>query len=170
VTGHRNRAIVVVLWRAGLRAAELVSLRPKDVDLETGEVRILRGKGRKARTVALDPEATAVVERWAAQRKLLIRQRKVRRRSTLFCTLTGTELQTSYLRQLLPRLAKRAGIEKRVHPHSLRHTCMMELAKEGVPMPIIQAVLGHTNVATTNHYVNHFGSPEVIAAMQARLW
>jgi integrase len=71
---------------------------------------------------------------------------------------------------MLPRLAKRAGIEKRVHPHGLRHTHSAELMLEGVPVPIIQRALGHTSLATTDRYLRHIAPKDVVEAMRGRDW
>ena len=89
----------------------LLGLHTKDVDRSGGTIRALQGKGGRARTVGLDPEACAVLERWLDGRA----RRALKGRHRLFCTLTGKPLETSYVRALLPRLAERAGIEKRVH-------------------------------------------------------
>ena len=164
-TGVRSRAIVAVLWRAGLRSAELVALRPKDIDLDGGTLRVLRGKGGKARTVALDPEALEFVRRWLQVRKLRV---DPPRGSPLFCTFTGTPLTTAYLRRLLPALGRRARLEKRVHPHGLRHTFACELAAEGVSLRVIQAALGHRAAHTTSGYLTRVASPEVVKTLQAR--
>ncbi|MGH9023642.1 MAG: tyrosine-type recombinase/integrase [Acidimicrobiia bacterium] len=130
-TGIRNRALLVVLYRGGLRLDEALSLFPKYLDPARGTVRVLHGKGDKARTVVLDPLALAVVERWATERRRL----GITSRRRLFCTLAGGPLDPSYLRQLLPRLARRAGIDKRVHAHGLRHTHAAELGVSGVTVP-----------------------------------
>ena len=74
------------------------------------------------------------------------------------------------MRHLLPRLAAKAGIEKRVHPHALRHTHAAELAREGVPLNLIQAQLGHSNVATTSRYLAHIAPVEVSETMRQRTW
>ncbi len=68
-------------------------------------------------------------------------------------------MQPSYVRTLLPQLARQASIHKRVHPHGLRHTHAYELTMEGVPMPIIQRQLGHPSLATTDRYLAHVDSP-----------
>jgi integrase len=68
------------------------------------------------------------------------------------------------------RLAAKAGIEKRVHPHGLRHTHAAELAREGVPMNVIQAQLGHSSLATTSRYLAHVAPQHVVEAMKAREW
>ncbi len=71
---------------------------------------------------------------------------------------------------MLPRLAKRAGIEKRVHPHALRHSHAAELARERLPVNLIQAQLGHSSLATTSRYLAHIAPEELVEAMQRRLW
>lgn len=161
-TAHRNRAIIVTMWRGGLRCAETLSLAPRDVQLDRGIIRIRQGKGRKARTVVLDPEACAVVQRWLAVRG------DQPLKSPLYCTLRGDPVDPSYLRHLLPRLAKRAGIEKRIHSHGLRHTYAVELSREGVPIPLIRAGLGHANIATTHTYLTRLENQELVKAIRTR--
>jgi site-specific recombinase XerD len=99
-TGVRNRALLMVLWRGGLRITEALDLKPADIDYDAGTVRILRGKGRKARTVGVDPGALAVVQRWHDRRRSL-----GLRRASLFCTIDGGRLNDRYVRALLARLA-----------------------------------------------------------------
>jgi site-specific recombinase XerD len=91
-------------------------------------------------------------------------------RAPAFCTLAGNNLETAYVRALLPRLANKASIEKRVHAHGLRRTHAAELAREGVPMNVIQAQLGHSNLGTTSRYLAHIAPAEVIRVMQGREW
>jgi integrase/recombinase XerD len=166
-SGIRNRALPVILYRGGLRLSEALSLAPKDVDRRGGTVTVLRGRGERRRVVGLDPGATAVLERWIETRA---RFEKVTRRSPLFCTLQGGALSPQYVRALMPRLAKRAGIEKRCNPHTLRHTHSAELARERLPMNLIQAQLGHTNLATTSRYLAHIAPAELVEAIQTREW
>lgn len=165
-TGVRNRALLVVLYRGGLRVGEALALYAKDVDPRRGTIRVLHGKGDKARTVGLDPEALAVVERWIDVRKGL----GISSRQRLFCTLAGGPLDQSYVRQLLPRLAARAGIDKRVHAHGLRHTHAAELAEEGYPVNFIQDQLGHASLAVTDRYLRHIAPAARIEALQRRNW
>lgn len=165
-TGLRNRALITVLYRAGLRLGEALALEPKDVDTGAGTINVRRGKGDKQRVVGLDPAAAAVVEVWLGRRSAL----GVSSRRPLFCTLQGQPLKSSYVRTLLPRLAAKAGIEKRVHPHGLRHSHAAELAAEGFPLNLIQAQLGHESLATTDRYLRHIAPAQLITAMQARVW
>lgn len=165
-TGIRNRALIAVLYRGGLRLGEALVLRPKDVDADQGTVTVLHGKGDRRRTAGLDPGAMAMVLRWTEKRS----QMGINGRSPLFCTLAGGTLKSSYVRTLLPRLAARVGIEKRVHPHGFRHTMAFELMMEGVPVPIIQRQLGHASLATTDRYLQHLAPKDVVDAMQRRQW
>ena len=182
-SGLRNRALLIVLWRGMLRVAEALALRTKDLDREAGTVRVLHGKADQDRTVGLDPESFAIIERWLDRRAEL----GIRGRSPVFCSVTagkvwsgnagelvetrpGAPLRTSYVRGLLERLGKKAGIQKRVHPHGLRHTGAAELAREGVPLNVIQAQLGHSSLATTDRYLAHIAPAQLIETMRARSW
>lgn len=165
-TGIRNRALLAVLYRSGLRVGEALALRPADVDLDAGTIRVLRGKGGKARTVGIDATACGVLARWVDWH----RRNGTGRRVPLFCTLAGEPLSDRYVRAMVKRMAARAGIAKRVHPHSLRHTHASELASEGVPMNLLQAQLGHSSLATTDRYVRHIAPAQLVAAIRQREW
>ncbi len=165
-TGLRNRALIAVLYRAGLRISEALDLFPKDVDLEAGSIRVLRGKGGRPRTVGIDPAAGAVLERWLEARTKL----GLGGRRPVFCTLDGARMGDAYIRVLLPRLGRRAGIEKRVHAHGLRHAHAAQLRVEGVDIGIISRQLGHRSIATTARYLDHIAPQQVIEAMWGRCW
>lgn len=164
--GTRDRALIAVMYRAGLRVSEATALTPKDIDPATGELRVLRGKGGKARVVAVDPETVALVELWMARRESL----SVGARSPLFCTLAGGRLSREQITQKLKSLAAAAGIQKRVHPHGLRHSRAVDLVRNGTSLPVIQAAYGHSSLATTQKYVNHLAPMEVIEAMRGGSW
>ena len=132
----------------------------------TGARSGLQGKGKRDRAIGFDPTAFSMIERWLDTRA----SKGINGRATVFCTLDGKPLKTAYVRALLPRLAARADIEKRVHAHGLRHTHAAELAREGVPMNVIQAQLGHSNLGTTSRYLAHIAPAEVIKVMQGREW
>lgn len=165
-TGIRNRALLALMYRTALRIGEALALLPKDLDLRAGTIRVLHGKGKRARTVGVDPGAHAILEHWMGVRARL----PLASSSPLFCTLRGGCMDSSYVRTLFPRLARRAGIEKRVHAHGLRHTHASELAAEGIPMNLIQAQLGHSSLATTSRYLDHIAPTQLIRAIQARPW
>lgn len=170
-TSLRNRALIVVLWRCGLRVAEAVALAHKDIDLKLGTVTVLQGKGKKRRTVGIDPRACEEIARWLEARAALgLRPHEGKLFVAVQMPYRGRPMQTQTVRMMLKNLARRAGITKRVHPHALRHTHAFELSQEGVPLPIIQKQLGHNDLATTAHYIDHLAPFEVINAMQKRAW
>jgi len=164
-TGVRDRALITVMYRAGLRLEEALALKPADIDAANGIVRVLHGKGDRARPVGIDDGALAVVQLWVDERKRL-----GLKNGKLFCTLAGKPLSDSQVRQMVRRRAANAGITKRVHPHGLRHTHAAELAAEGVPVNVIQAQLGHTSLATTDIYLRHIAPADVIALGRSRHW
>ena len=156
-----------MLYRTGIRVGEAVSLHPRDVDTELGTVQILNGKGHRARTVGLDEASLAVLELWMNRRHGMA---GVTESSPMFCTLAGCRMSTNYVRDMLRRKAARAGIRKRVHPHGLRHSHAAELAREGVPMNVIQAQLGHASLSVTSAYLDHVAPVILIETMRQRHW
>lgn len=164
-TGIRNRALLTLLYRTGLRISEALALRPKDVDRKAGTVRVLHGKGDKARVVGMDPEAFAALDRW-----LDVRSTCNIAAATVFCTLKGRPVSSAYVRAFLVRVARRAGIDKRVHAHGLRHTFAAEMRTEGKEIGIISKALGHSSIATTARYLDHVAPTAVIDAMRGRGW
>jgi len=164
--GLRNRALITVLYRAGLRINEALSLRPKDLDPRSGAIRVLFAKGGRSRTVGMDGQAFEMVGRWLEVRAEL----DLHPRATLFCMLDGRPLLDSYVRVLFPRLGRMAGIAKRVHAHGFRHTHAAELRAEGLDIGVISKQLGHRSIATTARYLDHIAPWSVVQAMQQRAW
>lgn len=159
-TGIRNRALITVLWRCGLRLGEALALRPKDIDLASGTLVVQHGKGDKRRVGALDAGTAAVLERWLDARK----KHKINGSAPIFCTLDGESVQQSYVRHLLPRL------DKRVHAHALRHSFAVELEREGAPISTIRDLLGHSSAAMTDRYLRRAGAGYVVAFARDRRW
>lgn len=161
-TGRRDRAVLTLLWRSGLRISEALALRPADVNLSRGTVRVLKGKNGTARTVALDALARSALEAWLGLRPA--------GRGLLFCPVAkpGQPLQANHIRNRLRRLAGVAGIERRVHPHGLRHAYAVELDAEGFPLRDIRDLLGHANASTTDAYLRGLGASSAIERAKLR--
>lgn len=167
----RNYALFVMLWRCGLRVGEALALRPADVDIHEGTVRVLHGKGDRDRTVGLDEEGCLVQMLWMERRT----EHGINGAAPLYCTTrqatgVGKPLRQKYVRWLMKRLGRRAGIEKRMHPHGLRHTMATELAREGMGLRYIQAQLGHKNPSTTDLYLARIAPTDLVAKMREREW
>ncbi len=171
LAGTRDRALIAVLSGAGLRIQEALDLLPVDVDLKTGEVRVRQGKGGKARVVGLDLEGVELVARWVECRRRL----GIGPRARLFCTISrgdhhkhGRPLNQDNFRKALRRYAKRAGIERRVHPHGLRATHGVELLEEGKDLRIIQQQFGHSRLSTTATYLDRVAPRDRVQQVHAR--
>jgi site-specific recombinase XerD len=164
--GIRNRAMFALAWRSGLRIGEVLALRAKDIDFSSGRVVIQRGKNGRRRVVGLDAGTAALVQRWLDVR----RKRGINGRGPVFCTLTGSAIDQSYVRHALPRLARKAGIEKRVHAHALRHGYAVSLEREGATVSMIRDLLGHSSLAVTDRYLRRVGGGEAIAFSRDRQW
>jgi site-specific recombinase XerD len=165
-TGLRNRALLVTLYRAGLRLDEALALLPADVDPAGGGLRVAHPATGQSRVAGIDPAALGIVEEWVEARSAL----HLADGAPLFCTLSGGPLQPAYVRQLLPRLAEKAGISKRVHASGLRYTHAAELAAEGLPAELISAQLGHESLASTGRYLRRIPPKDRIGALQRRRW
>jgi site-specific recombinase XerD len=170
VSGLRDRCLVILLWRTGLRISEALGLRLHDVDLERGTIRVRGTKTRTSdRVVGIDRMTAAHLRDWIDVRSTLgIPQTS----GHVFCCISrherGNPVKPAQIRQKLHRLAEKAAIAKRVHPHGLRHSFASEMADEGVDVRIISRALGHSNIAITDRYINHINPTAVLSYMQQR--
>jgi site-specific recombinase XerD len=164
----RTHALLVVLWRAGLRIGEALRLRVSDVNFGAGTIRVLHTKTRQARTVGVDDRGLAVLSVWIEARKAAGIGSGL-----LFCRLhgqPGAPLSSRYVRAQMRRLASRAGVQHRVTPHQLRHTMAVEWVQEGQPVTKLSRQLGHSSIATTQVYCDHLFPADVIAVGRSREW
>lgn len=160
-TGRRNRAFVATLWRSGLRVSEALSLLPRDVNMATGRLNVRRGKGHKQRIVAIDQTTRSLINGW-------LEARQAGETDPLFCTLKGGPIGDSYIRRMLPRLAHRAGVYRRVHAHGFRHTFAVEFYGETRDVILVRRALGHSSIATTQNYLDHIDPHQVCDVMAER--
>jgi integrase/recombinase XerD len=147
--GLRDRAVLETLYGAGLRVSELTGLDVDDVDLEEGSVRVL-GKGGKEREVPLGRYAREALE--AYLRLARPQLATARSRAALFLNQRGGRLTRQGVTLILAEAARRAGIERAVSPHVLRHSFATHLLEGGADVRVVQELLGHASVATTQVY------------------
>lgn len=160
-SGIREQAILRLFLDTGLRASELVNLRNRDVDLLTGRLWVRQGKGGKDRGLWFNGRTRAALEAWQA-----ISSGTLVPSGALFTSLDGQKpLCGRWLRKLIPRLAEKAGIEKRIHPHTLRHTFATNLLRQEKNLFLVSKALGHANLSTTQIYL-HLEDSELEAAMK----
>jgi site-specific recombinase XerD len=163
--GLRLRGLIVVLWRAGLRISEALALTESDLDEARGAILVRHGKGDKRREVGMDQWGWELLRPWLAYRV----QMPV---GPLFCVIDGgtrgRPLTATSVRQQLRRTAAKAGIRRRFAPHQLRHAHAVEMAREGVPLNVIQRQLGHANLGITSVYLEGIDNAEIIDTVHAR--
>ncbi|HHN93973.1 MAG TPA: tyrosine recombinase XerC [Anaerolineae bacterium] len=149
--GVRNRAIIEVLYATGVRVAELVGLDLGDVDLAQAQVRVV-GKGRKERIALLGRPAVQAVRAYLdGGRPALARDRRSR---ALWLNRRGGRLSTRGVALMLEKTARQAGITTPVSPHVLRHTFATHMLDGGADLRVVQELLGHANLTTTQVYTH----------------
>jgi integrase/recombinase XerD len=194
-SGKRNLALLTLLGDLGLRIGEALGLQMRDLVSEHGQFMAIKLRTRKcgnAQTLDLPRRTAARLAAWLEARAALGLADRGAGGGAVFCTIsrgqrvhptqdgdgfstqtTTTELQPgqplsdSYARQLVARLAQRAEIEQRVTPHTLRHTAATLMLRNGVPLPVVSAMLGHKSVRTTAEIYSHITSRDVLNAVEA---
>jgi site-specific recombinase XerD len=163
--GRRLRGLIVVLWRAGLRISEALALTEGDLETSRGAVLVRRGKGGRRREVGMDDWAWAQLHPWLEVRVSLPI-------GPLFCVINGPTRGRSWTsgqaRVTLHQTAARAGVRRRFAPHQLRHAHAVEMAREGLPVNVIQRQLGHANLGVTSIYLQGIDSGEIIETIRTR--
>jgi integrase/recombinase XerD len=149
--GQRDRAMLETLYATGLRVSELVSLRTVEVGLNEGVVRVV-GKGDKERLVPLGDEAREWIERWLGEgRRELLGGRAC---DALFVTRLGGPMTRQMFWTLIKRHARAAGIVAPLSPHVLRHAFATHLLNHGADLRVVQMLLGHADISTTQIYTH----------------
>ena len=149
--GHRNRAIIEMLYGSGLRVSELTDLRLSNIYRKEGYMRIL-GKGSKQRLVPISPVADKQLGYWLQDRYALdIKPEAV---DIVFLNHYGRQLTRAMIFTIVKRLAQAAGITKTISPHTLRHSFATHLLQNGADLRIIQQLLGHESIVTTEIYTH----------------
>lgn len=149
--GLRDKAMLELLYAAGLRVSEMVTLRLSDVDLEVGYVHC-QGKGGKDRVVPLGRDAQTAVRQYLANARSHLQ--RGRSSATLFLNRSGYPLTRQGFWKLLRAHATAAGIDRRVTPHTLRHSFATHLLERGADLRAVQAMLGHADISTTQIYTH----------------
>ena len=156
-TAERNRLMIALALNTGMRVGDLITLRFEDIELDTGRTHIKMGKGAKDRVLFIRAEILSAL--------IDLADRMDREPEGLvFTTLTGGPVQAQYLRRMIGAQAKKAGIEKRVHFHLLRHTYLTRLYARTKDIRTVQEVAGHASIATTMIYT-HVSGEDIREAM-----
>jgi integrase/recombinase XerD len=147
---HRDVAILELLYASGLRASELCDLKIRDVNLQAGGVRVL-GKGSKERIVPVGRAAAAAITRYLSEcRPTLDRHRSER----LFLSRTGRPMERIALWMLVEKYGRSSGLLNHISPHTLRHCFATHLLGGGADLRVVQELLGHSDISTTQIYTH----------------
>jgi len=149
--GLRDRALMELLYASGLRVSELVSLNLEQVNLETGEVRVW-GKGAKERIVLIGKPAAQALSTYISEGRPRLTGKKAT--SALLLNRYGARIIARQVEKILEKHARTAGIGKRVHPHLLRHTFATHLLDGGADLRVVQELLGHADLSSTQIYTH----------------
>jgi integrase/recombinase XerD len=149
--GLRDKAMLELLYASGLRISELAGAKLENLDLKSGVVRVT-GKGNKTRIVPVGRKACGAIAAYLEEE----RPRLVRRRSgsEVFLSVRGGRLTTVRIWQIVKAIARRSGLEANVYPHLLRHSFATHLLGNGADLRIIQEMLGHADISTTQVYTH----------------
>ena len=147
----RDRAIFELLYATGMRVSELVELKLKDIDLKLGVIRCF-GKGQKERIIPMGSYAGSAIVEYLEKARAKLLKNKVS--NHLFISKFGMKLNRRRIWKLIKHYAVLANISKRVSPHTLRHSFATHLLEKGADLRIVQELLGHSNIATTQIYTH----------------
>lgn len=148
--GLRDRAVLELLYATGMRVSEIAGLETRQINWEETEIRVV-GKGTKERLVLLSDEAIRHVRRYLEEARPLLEREPC---PLLFLNRAGTPLTTRSVHRLLKGHARRAGLEKDVSPHTMRHTFATHLLEGGADLRVVQELLGHASLSTTQVYTH----------------
>ncbi len=144
----RDKAILELLYSSGLRVSEVCGLNAEDINTREGLVKV-KGKGRKERIVPLGSKATEAIRAYMTEKILLKKKSK-----TLFLNKSGTSLSERSIRRVVVKYARLIGVSGQVGPHTIRHTFASHLLQAGADLRVIQELLGHASLSTTQRYTH----------------
>lgn len=164
-SGLRLRALIAVLWRAGLRINEALMMAEADLEPARGSLLVRHGKGGKRREVGMDDWGWEQLHPWLEYRVELPV-------GPLFCVIreptAGRHWAANHARAQMHQVAAKAKVRRRFAPHQLRHAHAVEMAREGVPLNVIQRQLGHANLGITSVYLQGIDAEEIISTVHSR--
>ncbi len=143
----RDRLILRILYRCGLRVSELTSLKIEDIDFDEGMITVRGGKGDKDRVVPIDDDTLDLVQLYKGDAD----------KGILILSQRGEELSSRQVERIVKKYADKAGIKKNVYPHMLRHSFAVHSLKSGMNLRSVQKMLGHSSLTTTQIYLDLTG-------------
>jgi integrase/recombinase XerD len=149
--GLRDKAVLELMYATGLRVSELVNLTVDNVNLEVGFLRCI-GKGSKERIVPVGKKAQIAIEKYLSKSR--VRLKKPHSPNALFLSRLGKKISRQSFWKMIKKYASLAGIKKDITPHTLRHSFATHLLEHGADLRVVQEMLGHADIATTQIYTH----------------
>ena len=149
----RDKAIFEMLYSSGCRVAELASLKLGDFSAG-GKSAVVKGKGKKDRIVYFEDDALAALKDYLAERKALLLRLKLLGQKALFVNKKGGQLSTRGIRWIVSRYSGPEGTNRHVSPHAFRHTFATSMLSSGADVRVVQEMLGHSSISTTQRYTH----------------
>jgi len=150
----RDKALILSMYSAGLRISEVVSLSMENISSTLEEARIT-GKGGKQRYVFFSDEAVSAIKDYLPQRSARLAMAGIKeKKGALFISRKGKPISVPGVRWIISRYAQHSGIGKNIHPHSLRHSFATHLVNSGCDVRVVQEMLGHSSISTTQRYTH----------------
>ena len=144
-TGLRNKAMITLMINTGLRVSEVTNLKTNQVDLNSRSLKVVNGKGHKDRNLIIPGKTAELLKQWNKKRL---------QGDYLFNTKEGKQLQVRYIQAMIKRYSNRAGIDKNIYPHSLRHTFATNFYRQTKDIETLRKLLGHSDISTTMIYIS----------------
>ena len=156
ITGIRNKAILAIMANMGLRVSEVVNLKPGDINLTKRNLRVVNGKGGVDRDITIPVNTAEVLKEWKKAKpknsQYFFTTIKDKREGK-FASSKGSQLSVRYIQFMVKRYAKKAGIDKAITPHTLRHSFATGFIRQGQNVMRLKKILGHSDISTTQIYV-----------------
>lgn len=149
LTSKRDVLLVGLMIQTGLRISEVLALKVNQIDTEQRKIKVL-GKGKKLRTVSFTSDILTLLEAYIDVRNTL----DIKDTDILFLSRNGRKMNRQNVGENLKKYCDRAGIEKNIHPHCLRHTALTQMGESGLSVAKVQAIAGHTSPTTTSRYLH----------------
>jgi len=148
-TGERNKTMLRLMLDTGLRISEVIELKWKNVNLMSGKIKVVEGKGAKDRIVWANGQALDMLKSWKERQV-----EEIDECEHVFTTLEGNKVSGNYIRDMVTRYVDKAGIEKAISPHNLRHSFATDFLRECNNLRQVQKALGHRDISTTQIYTH----------------
>ena len=150
ISSQRNKVMIKLMLNSGLRLSELINLTWKEVNLQTGRLKVVSGKGDKDRILWINDSTLDALRGWRNRQNDKLGDIKL-----VFTTRTGKKMRPGDIRKMVYTYSRKAGItDKKISPHTFRHTFATDLLRETKNLRLVQKALGHSNISTTQIYTH----------------